>query len=91
MRFEFTTAGRIIFGEGTINEVAPLAAQLGTSAFVLTGRSARHAEPLVQQLTKQATKTVTFNVPAEPTTTIAKQAAEKARQAKCDLVIGIGG
>ena len=91
MRFEFTTAGRIIFGDGTINEVAPLAAQFGTTAFVLTGRTARRAEPLVQQLTEQALKSVTFNVPAEPTTTIARQAAEKARDAKCDLVIGIGG
>jgi alcohol dehydrogenase class IV len=91
MRFEFTTAGRIIFGQGTINEVAPLAAQFGTTAFVLTGRTARHAEPLVEQLTKQAVKSITFTVPPEPTTTVANQAVEKARDAKCALVIGIGG
>ena len=34
---------------------------------------------------------MTFSVPSEPTTTIIKEAVQKARQAKVDLVIGIGG
>jgi len=91
MRFEFATATRIIFGRGTIQEVGPLAAGMGHSAFVITGRTGRRAEPLLEQLKKYAIKYVTFSVPGEPTTTIAKEAAQQARQAKVDLVIGIGG
>jgi len=37
VRFEFGTAARIIFGPGTAGEFAPLAAQLGGRALVVTG------------------------------------------------------
>jgi len=91
MRFEFATATRIIFGQGTLQEVAPLAAEMGSNAFVLTGRTTKRAEPLIEQLNKIGIKCVTFNVPGEPTTAIVKAGVREARQAKSDLVIGIGG
>jgi len=91
MRFEFATATRIIFGGGTIREVAPLAAEMGSRAFVVAGRTRQRAEPLLEQLNKQGIKCVTFNVPGEPTTTIAKAGVLQAREAKSDLVISIGG
>ena len=91
MRFEFATATRIIFGRGTIQEVAPLAAEMGSSAFVIAGRTIERAEPLLEQLNKQAIKCTTFNVSGEPTTAIAKEAVKQARQAKSDLVVSIGG
>ena len=91
MRFEFATATRIIFGWGTIREIGPLAAEMGNSAFVVTGSSTKRAGPLLEQLDKYKIKHVTFNVTGEPTTTIVKEAVEKARRNKPDLVIGIGG
>jgi alcohol dehydrogenase class IV len=91
MRFEFATATRIIFGAAALNEVAPLAAEMGSCAFVVTGRSTERAEPLLEQLNKRRIKYVTFNVPSEPTAAIAKAAVSQARQAECDLVITIGG
>jgi len=91
MRFEFATATRIIFGPGTIREVAPLAVEMGSRAFVVTGRTRQRAEPLLEQLNKQGIKCVTFNVPGEPTTTIAKAGVKQAREAKSDLVISVGG
>jgi len=91
MRFEFATATRIIFGDGTIQQVPPLAAEMGSCAFVVTGRTRQRAKPLLEQLSKHRIKCVTFSVPGEPTTTIAKAAVLQARQAKSDLVIGIGG
>lgn len=39
MRFEFATAGRIIFGPGCLREAGPLAAALGRRALVVGGRS----------------------------------------------------
>jgi alcohol dehydrogenase class IV len=91
VRFEFATATRIIFGRGTIHEVGPLAAEIGKSAFVVTGRTVERAEPLLEQLDKHRIKYSTFSVPGEPTITIANKAVEQARQVKPDLVIGIGG
>jgi alcohol dehydrogenase class IV len=91
MRFEFATPTHIIFGPGTIRDAAPLAAEMGKCAFVVTGHSIERAEPLLKELNKHGVEHATFCVTGEPTTTIAKKGVEKARRAKSDLVIGIGG
>lgn len=91
MRFEFATATRIVFGPGTIQEVGPRAAEMGRRAFVLTGRSPKRATPLVEQLQGQGVECTTFTVFEEPTTAMASEGVEQARQAGCDLVVGIGG
>jgi alcohol dehydrogenase class IV len=91
MRFEFATATHIIFGNGTIRDAAPLAAQMGKRAFIVTGRTVERAEPLLQQLNKQAVECITFSVSGEPTTMLVKAGIAQTRQAKCDIVIGIGG
>jgi alcohol dehydrogenase class IV len=91
MQFEFATATRIIFGPGTVEKVAPLAADMGRRAFVVTGRDAHRAEPLLGPLSKQNISALTFTVPEEPTTAIVLEGVERARHAACDLVIGIGG
>ncbi|MHC4355845.1 MAG: iron-containing alcohol dehydrogenase, partial [Planctomycetota bacterium] len=91
MRFEFATASRIIFGPGTVGEAAALSAAMGNRACVVTGRTAERAEPLLDQLDRQGIECVTFNVAAEPTTILAKEAVELARRNRCDLVLSIGG
>ena len=91
MRFEFATAARIIFGHGSVQEVAPLAAEIGSRAFVVTGRTGARAGQLLEQLKKQGIRSVTFNVPGEPTVAMAKTGVKQAREAKSDLVIAIGG
>jgi len=91
MNFEFATATRIIFGPGSIQQAASLAAQIASSAFVVTGRSIERAMPLLEQLSIHRIKYVPFGVPAEPTTAIAKQAIQQARQTKAALVIAVGG
>ncbi|MFH1716680.1 MAG: iron-containing alcohol dehydrogenase [Planctomycetota bacterium] len=91
MRFEFATAGRIIFGRGTIKDVAPLSAEMGKLACVVTGSTSERAEPLLEQLDAQGIKCVTFSVSGEPTAALAKAAVDTARRAKCDMVISFGG
>jgi alcohol dehydrogenase class IV len=91
MRFEFATAARIIFGRGTIEQVGPLAAEKAKQAFVVAGKNTQRAEPLLEQLRKEAIASTTFSIPCEPTTTIVTEAVEQARQADSDIVISIGG
>jgi alcohol dehydrogenase class IV len=91
IRFEFATATRIIFGQSTVQEVAPLAAGMGCRALVVTGRSPERCQPLLSQLSEQGVKSITFQVPGEPTTDIALEGIRVAREAECDLVIGLGG
>lgn len=91
MRFEFATATRIIFGPGTLKEVAPLSAEMGKRACVITGHTIKRAKSLLEQLDQQEIEYVTFSIAGEPTTTIAKAGVELARQAKSNLVVSIGG
>ena len=91
MRFEFATATRVIFGAGVLREVGPLGSEMGHRALVVMGRSVERAAPLLDVLTAEGMGLVTFSVVGEPTTEVAREGTEQARQAACDLVIGFGG
>ncbi len=91
MRFEFATAGRILFGPGASANAASLAADLGRRAFVVTGQSPERAAPLVQSLRAADIQIVEFRVSGEPTTHIARAAAREARDSRCDFVVSFGG
>jgi alcohol dehydrogenase class IV len=91
MRFEFSTANRIIFGPDALREVGPLAAAMGRRAFVVAGRNVARAEPLLELLKEQRLESFPFSVAKEPTTEIVLAGVKQAREARCDLVIAIGG
>lgn len=91
MRFEFATAARILFGPGSAKEVAPAAAALGRRALVVTGRDPERSVPLQERLGAQGVATVPFSVSGEPTVETARAGVQHAREAACDLVIGLGG
>ena len=91
MRFEFATATRIIFGSGTLSEIGPLAAAMGRSALVVTGRNPDRAGMLLKLLTVEGIKTTTFSVQGEPTVGSVRSGTEAAHRCGCDLVIGFGG
>ncbi len=91
MRFEFSTATRIIFGPGRLPEVGPIAAAMGRRALLVTGRSGERAQPLLRILESQGVGFLMFTVSGEPTTTMAQEAAALAKRERCDFVIGLGG
>lgn len=90
IRFEFATAGRIIFGSGALAEVGGIAAQLGRSALVLRSGSAARAAPLLAALADRL-PFAEFVVRSEPTTGIVRDAVAQATAAGCDVIIGMGG
>lgn len=87
MNFEFTTAGKIVFGNGTLAQAAPAAAVFGRRALVVTGRNPDRAAPLFDALRKEGLTGETFAVSGEPTIETARQAAALS----ADVVIGFGG
>ncbi|MGD9133854.1 MAG: iron-containing alcohol dehydrogenase [Desulfobacterales bacterium] len=91
MRFQFSTANQIVFGPGTVNHVASLAAEKGSRPLVLTGRSPERASALMNELTSEGLEITRYPVAGEPTVDTALAAVGSARRAECDLVIGIGG
>ncbi len=86
MRFEFATATRIIFGEGTAASLPDLARSFGTRPLVVTGASPERTENLVAALSA-----ITFAVAGEPTVDLIRAGARFAVDAGCDVVISIGG
>ena len=91
MRFEFATATRILFGPGTLREVAPAASGMGKRALVVTGRNSSRAQGLLDSLTSAGLQHISFAVAGEPTTNLVQSGAELARSEFVELVIAIGG
>lgn len=95
MKFEFSTAGVIIFGRGEFARCGALAASFGRKAMVIVGGDYLHHTPLIEQLAssldahKVSRAYATIN--REPDVAMVDEAVEEARLGNCDLVIGIGG
>jgi alcohol dehydrogenase class IV len=86
MRFEFATATRIVFGEGTAAGLPELARSLGSRPMVVTGASRERAAALVAALSAE-----TFAVHGEPTVELVREGARRVLDAGCDVVVAIGG
>jgi len=91
MKFEFTTATRILFGTGRLNEIGGLAKSLGKRALVITGRNPQRAERFLGLLTQQGVATAVFRVVGEPEIDTVLAGIEHAKQNTCDMVISVGG
>ena len=91
MQLEFSTAGRILFGEGKVREVPAAAAAMGRRALVVTGGSPDRAAPLLAGLQAAGIACLPWAVAGEPTIEMVRSGNEYARAERCDLVIGMGG
>ena len=90
MTFEFAAPPRILFGEGRLRDVAPIAATLGTRALIVEGKSSR-AGALSAGLVEHGLTGTTVRVEHEPTTTLIERLVAEARADRCDVVIALGG
>jgi alcohol dehydrogenase class IV len=90
MRFEFATATRIVFGEGTAATIPELARSFGARPLVVTGAATERAGWLVAAV-GASHAAETFSVPGEPTVELVRAGARRAQDAACDVVIAMGG
>ena len=87
--FEFATAARIIFGEGTVQQVAPAALQWGRRVLVVTGSAPRAGNRLRADLEAAGAQTFAFAVSGEPTVELIARGLQEARHGKCrETVVG---
>ena len=89
--FEFATVGRIVFGAGAVQQVAPAATQWGRRALLVTGRTPQFGSRLRAELEAAGAQSVAFAVSGEPTVELVARGLAEARQQRCDVVIGVGG
>ncbi len=91
MRFEFSTAHRILFGPGVLNEIEPVIAKMGKRVFVVTGSTISRAKSLLSILSSQKKLFNIFCTETEPTIDSIRKAVKEARNTNCDFIIGFGG
>jgi len=91
MNFDFGTAGRILFGEGSSRAAVPAARAMGSRALLVTGRSSERAQGLRASLESGGVPTIAFSVESEPTVDLVRCGTALARQKGADLVIAAGG
>jgi alcohol dehydrogenase class IV len=90
MRFEFATAGRIVFGSGTSSEVPSIAQALGRRLLLITHRSFAALNPALTTPLKTAAAE-TFEIAGEPDFERVRLGTALGRNAKCDHVVAVGG
>ena len=86
MRFEFATATRIVFGEGTAATLPEMVRSYGARPLVVTGAAPDRAASLVSALSAE-----TFAVSGEPTVDLVREGARRAQSANYDVIVSIGG
>jgi alcohol dehydrogenase class IV len=91
MGFEFATAGRVVFGDGSISKLGGLAKEFGKRALLLGGASKESIEMARDLITGQGLELYIFQVPGEPTLDLVRQGVDLAHQYQCDVVVSIGG
>jgi alcohol dehydrogenase class IV len=91
LRFEFATAGRIIFGPGTVSELGPMARAIGRRAFVVTGKDKIRHAGVIGDLEGAGLGCTLYGIAGEPTVSAVREGAALFRSAGCELLIAIGG
>lgn len=95
MTFEFATTPEIHFGHGVFSHLGEQVARFGKRAWLVTGSSSLERmgilDRLEHQLAQHGVTSVRQQVHSEPDTTVVDHGANLAREAGCDLVVGIGG
>ncbi len=89
--FEFATASRILFGAGTVCQVASAARQMGSRALLVTGSNPERLDPVRADLESSGVACAPFAVKGEPTVETVRQGVKLAAEQGCEFVIGFGG
>jgi len=91
MQFEFATATRIVFGDGTVSKLPELVRSLGRRLLAVTGANPARSEGLLAALRDSSLEVTVFTTRGEPSTDTARQGVAQARAADCTVVVAIGG
>ena len=93
--FEIARLPRVVFGNGTLGRVPPLARDYGQRALLVTGANSfiqsGHHDTWATAMRQAGMDWETFTVAGEPSPQLVDEAAAQFRHANIDVVIGIGG
>ena len=90
MSFNFSTAGRIVFGDGAADQLRDEVKKFGERAFVITGNHTNAEESPLKELCELAGLEI-WRSSGEPSVEGVRAAVAAARQAKPDVIVALGG
>lgn len=91
MNLDFSSANRIIFGVGAVNQLGSLVEELGERALVIRGSGNAPFEKVTRILKESGIESIPFIVSTEPTISMIEEGASLAREANASMVVSIGG
>jgi alcohol dehydrogenase class IV len=91
MKFEFSTAHRIVFGPGVAGQIPDLVAGLGKRAFFVLGGTPGRFQSIVDPIASRGVAWESSSIAGEPTTMAVQEAVLAARKAAAEVVVAIGG
>jgi alcohol dehydrogenase class IV len=91
MRFEFATAGRIIFGSGTRAEAGMIASEYGQVCMLVHGRHEEPGRQVRKILESAGIQVHLFAVQGEPELNVIRDLCTQVHQNDCDLIVAVGG
>ncbi|WP_278183195.1 iron-containing alcohol dehydrogenase [Vibrio misgurnus] len=89
--FQFMTATRIIFGEGSLDNALSIISQYGYSVLLISGKNPQRYAPIVAYLQQQKLRYQHVQVTGEPNITMVEETALLGRRFNPDMVVAIGG
>jgi alcohol dehydrogenase class IV len=89
--FEFYTAGRIIFGNDSVDRLAELVPDFGRRALLVTGARFARETGLLARLEAMFPVGAVAQCEREPRIEDVDRAVAAAKQADCDVVVAVGG
>lgn len=89
--FEFVASDRIIFGNGAVEKINPVAQSFGKRALLVCGSGSVPIGRIEKILTETGISFDIFRVESEPEIEIVKTGLSLAVASKCEFVIGYGG
>ncbi|MBI5752838.1 MAG: iron-containing alcohol dehydrogenase [Hydrogenophilales bacterium] len=93
--FSISLLPKIEFGSGVLHKVPALAASCGKRVLLVTGgqslRASRHWEILLAGLRRQGLSWESMQVTGEPSPQLVDDAVQQFKNAKIEVVVGIGG
>lgn len=91
MEFEFSTAERIIFGRGKVDQIGKLAKKVGSHALVITGKTPERFAQVFDSLSRENVEYSKYSINNEPRISDINQGIAFAREESFELIIAIGG
>ncbi|MBE0695717.1 MAG: iron-containing alcohol dehydrogenase [Anaerolineaceae bacterium] len=90
-QFDFSSASRIVFGQGKLTQVGSAAAGMGKKALVVAGFHNQDFKRLTALLEDNRVAWEAYQVNSEPDIDTVEKGRMAAQETGCDLVIGFGG